>query len=271
MLQQTQASRVAPIFEEFLRRFPSIRALADASRADVLRAWGGLGYDRRAVMLHAAARAIVQRHGGRVPRDRETLRSLPGIGEYTAAAVASIAFGEPIAAVDTNVRRIWARAVHGVEPDAVSAAALSADAQRWLDRGDPASWNQALMDLGRTLCRPSPRCDECPFRGWCRFAGAGAGAGAPTRPSTRRQAPFEGSLRQVRGAVVAGLRVRSPQTLRSVTAATGFEGSRVVQALEGLARDGVVDASVAALRGAPRGRVALSDRPWDRDESRSAY
>jgi A/G-specific adenine glycosylase len=275
MLQQTQASRVAPIFEEFLRVFPSIRVLADASRADVVRAWGGLGYHRRTAALHESAREIVLRHGGRIPRDPETLRTLPGVGGYTAAAVASIAYGEPFAAVDTNVRRIWARAVHGVEPDEVPAAVLGADAQRWLDRRDPAAWNQAMMDLGRTVCRPTPRCEDCPFRGWCRFVAAGAthrpSAGAPNRISTRRQAPFEGSLRQVRGAVVARLRLRSPQTLHSLAASAGFEPSRIVRALEGLVHDRVVDASAAALRGSARGRVALSDRRWDRGDPGAGY
>lgn len=115
MLHQTQASRVEPVFAAFVRRWPSARALAAASRAEVVKAWSGLGYNRRAVALHEAARVIVAEHGGRVPRSLGALRRLPGVGPYTAAAVASIAFGEPVPLVDTNVRRVLARAELGVD------------------------------------------------------------------------------------------------------------------------------------------------------------
>jgi A/G-specific adenine glycosylase len=123
MLQQTQASRVEPAFVAFCERFPTVEALAAASRADVLRAWAGLGYNRRAVRLHGAAREIVERHGGRVPPSLDVLRTLPGVGPYTASAIASIAFGAPVVAVDTNVRRIVARVAFGAEPDEVPAGA----------------------------------------------------------------------------------------------------------------------------------------------------
>ncbi|HEY6568157.1 MAG TPA: A/G-specific adenine glycosylase [Actinomycetota bacterium] len=260
MLQQTQASRVAPVFEAFMTRFPTVDALATASRADVLRAWGGLGYPRRAVALHGSAQVVLREHGGVVPDGLSSLRALPGVGEYTAAAVASLAYGVPVAAVDTNVRRIWARVVHGAEPDEVAPARLREDAQSWLAPHDPASWNQAMFDLGRTLCRPSPRCQECPMRRWCRFAAAGRTG----RPSPRRQAPFEGSLRQVRGAVLAHLRERSPVTVATVTGSTGFAAERVVDAIRGLVHDGVVHASPAALQGNPRARISL---PLDLDSA----
>ncbi len=253
MLQQTQASRVVPAFEAFMERFPTVDALATAPLADVIRAWGGLGYPRRAAALHAAALVVEGEHGGQVPSEPVALRRLPGVGEYTAAAVASLGYGRPVAAVDTNVRRIVARAVHGVDPDDVAASRLREDAQAWLDPHDPASWNQALMDLGRTVCRPAPRCELCPMGTWCRFAASGRRG----RPSSRRQARFEGSLRQVRGAVLASLRQRSPLTVTGVTTATGFEPDRVVEAIQGLARDGVVDATEAALQGRPRARVSL--------------
>ncbi|HEY6568531.1 MAG TPA: A/G-specific adenine glycosylase, partial [Actinomycetota bacterium] len=253
MLQQTQASRVAPVFEAFMTRFPTVEALATASRADVLRAWGGLGYPRRAVALQGSAQVVLREHGGAVPSDPAVLRSLPGVGEYTAAAVASLAYRVPIAAVDTNVRRILARAVHGVEPDEVVPARIRDDAQSWLDPRQPGSWNQALFDLGRAVCRPAPRCPECPFRSWCRFVAAGRTG----RSSTRRQAPFEGSLRQVRGAVVSQLRERSPVTLGALEVSTGFGQDRIVAAIRGLAHDGVVHASPAALEGNPRAKVAF--------------
>lgn len=118
MLQQTQASRVEPIFDAFVARFPDVGALGAASRADVLRAWAGLGYNRRAVALHETARIVVREHGGRVPRDAEALTRLPGVGPYTAAAVASIGHGDPVAALDGNVRRVVARAIRGAKSEA---------------------------------------------------------------------------------------------------------------------------------------------------------
>jgi A/G-specific adenine glycosylase len=253
MLQQTQAGRVAAAFEPFLTRFPDVRALAGASRADVLRAWGGLGYPRRAVALHRAAREIVHDFGAVVPRKPGELQALPGVGPYTSAAVASIAYGERVPAVDTNVRRVWARVAHGAQPDEVPASALHADAASWLGEQDPRAWNQAVMDLGREICRPVPRCEACPLSRWCAFRKAGRSG----RPSFRRQAPFEGSGRQVRGAVLRALLDRSPCTVSAVVSSTGQPAGRVVQAIEGLARDGVIEASAAALRGAGNARVRL--------------
>ncbi len=236
MLQQTQASRVEPIFEAFVERFPDVRALAAASRAAVLRAWGGLGYNRRAVALHESARAIVGEHAGRVPRDPATLRRLPGVGPYTAAAVASIGFGEAVAAVDTNVRRICARVAHGAEPDEVDATTLVDDAQAWLDPDASGTWNEALMDLGRVVCRPVPRCDRCPLSSTCRFRIDGRVG----RRSGRRQAPFQGSVRQVRGAIVDVLRRRRSLDVRALAAATGHDEASVASAAEALIRDGIL-------------------------------
>lgn len=256
MLQQTQAARVVPAFEGFMARFPDVAALAAASRGDVLRAWGRLGYPRRAVALHRAAAQIEERFAGRVPRDMVALRSLHGVGEYTAAAVASLAFGAPVPAVDTNVRRVWARVDHGDEPDTVAPADLREAAGAWLDPRRPADWNQALMDLGREVCRPSPRCDICPLRPWCAFAAAGRVG----RPSTRRQARYEGSLRQVRGSVLSELRDRSPRTLGGLTRSVDAPADRLLEAVCGLHHDGLIDASAAALAGRARGRVALPDQ-----------
>ncbi|MGH2637253.1 MAG: A/G-specific adenine glycosylase, partial [Actinomycetota bacterium] len=141
MLQQTQAARVAPAFERFVSTFPGVRSLAVASRADVLRAWDGLGYNRRAVALSEAARTIERDHGGRVPSDPRVLRSLPGVGPYTADAVASLAFGAPVPALDTNVRRVVARVRLGVEAHQVTGGRLRSEAEDWLDRDDPGGWN----------------------------------------------------------------------------------------------------------------------------------
>ena len=231
MLQQTQAARVVPAYRAFLRAFPSVAALARAPRSSVVSAWSGLGYNRRAVALADAARAIVAEHRGHVPRDVEALRALPGVGPYTAAAIASIAFGEPLAALDVNVRRVVARARLGAEPHRLGAAAIDAAATRWLDRHDPGAWNQALMDLGREHCRSVPRCEGCPLRRGCRF---------------------------VRGAVVRALR-GGPVTVAAIARATGFPGERVGEALAGLARDGLVVAGPAAVCGAPGGRARLCD------------
>jgi A/G-specific adenine glycosylase len=258
MLQQTQAARVIPAFQAFMTRFPCVEDLAAASRADVLRAWGGLGYPRRAVALHRAAGIIVHEHAGRMPRDPSELRALPGVGEYTAAAIASLAFGQSVAAVDTNVRRIWARVVHGLEADEVSSSTSREDASAWLDPDHPAAWNQALMDLGRDVCRPRPRCEACPLRPWCRFAASGKAGSAGRRPTIRRQAPFEGSMRQVRGSVVALLRERSSATIAAAAASTGHAPARITEAVVGLVNDDVIDASPGALRGSTRGRIKLA-------------
>ena len=237
MLQQTQAVRVEPIFEAFVGRFPDVAALAEASRADVLRAWAGLGYNRRGVALHETARAIVRDHGGRVPRTPEALRQLPGVGPYTASAVASIGCGEPVAAVDTNVRRICARAIHGAEPDEISGERLARDAQDWLDPSAPGDWNQALMDLGRVFCRPAPRCDACPLATQCRFRADGRTG----RPSGRRQSPFEGSTRQVRGAVVEVLRVLRSASAEALAERTGHRSRAIAAATESLVRDRILE------------------------------
>jgi A/G-specific adenine glycosylase len=239
MLQQTQAARVAPAYRAFLQRFPDVRSLASSGRADLLRAWGRLGYPRRAIALREGARVIVHRHGGVVPRERASLVALPGVGPYTAAAVASIAFGEPIAAVATNTRRIIARLLHGLEPDGVRPRALRADADAMVARGAPGAWNQALMDLGRSVCRPAPRCDACPLSSWCRFDADGE----TRRRTTRRQPAFRGSMRQARGLVLSVLREVGSASVASLAHTTGMAPERTAEAVRGLAADGVVSAA----------------------------
>ncbi len=238
MLQQTQASRVTEVFPAFMQKFPDVRSLATASRADVLRAWGGLGYARRAASLQDAARSIVGDLGGEVPSDLPTLLALPGIGPYTASAVASIAFGVPTAAVDTNVRKVMARVAFGREPHEVSAADAAAAAARWLPRGSPGDWNQAVMDLGRAVCLPVPRCEVCPLAVVCRFRAHGRVG----RRSGRSQPPFEGSMRQARGGVMRELRGRDrAATIRTIALALGYAMPRVDLAVDALERDGLVE------------------------------
>ena len=255
MLQQTQAARVVPAYLAFLERFPELGELARASRRDVLRAWDGLGYNRRAVALSDAARAIERDHGGAFPSDPTELERLPGIGPYTAAAVASIAFGAPLAAIATNVRRVVARMHAGVEAHALGPAEVRGLAQRWLDPADPGTWNQAVMDLGREVCRPRPRCDRCPLSRSCRFRANGA----TTTQDPRRQPPFEGSFRQVRGAVVRALRKHPSLTVGEIRELVGGDPERIGTAIDRLVREGVLDADPAALQARPGGRVRLPD------------
>jgi A/G-specific adenine glycosylase len=200
MLQQTQVGRVVPYFERFMARFPSFEALALAPRAEVIRLWSGLGYNRRAVHLHEAARLVVERHGGCLPPDREALRALPGIGPYTAGAVLSIAFGKNEAAPDTNVRRVIGRYALGRDAPAQS---IDAAAARLVPEARAGEWNQALMDLGSSICLGrKPRCLLCPLRPGCKSGGQlGAGIRKPRSPSD----VYAGSARFYRGRLLAAL------------------------------------------------------------------
>jgi A/G-specific adenine glycosylase len=252
MLQQTQALRVVPAFERFMDRFPSVPALASAERSAVIRAWDGLGYNRRAVSLWRAAGLLVEEHDGVVPDDVDALRRLPGVGPYTAAAVASIGYGAPLPAIDTNVRRVVGRVLAG--RDGLDARQVEGLAGRWLDRSRSGDWNQAVMDLARSLCRPRPRCGECPLRERCRYARSDAVAPA----AARRGSPFAGSMRQVRGDVVRVLRRSASASLAMLSAETGHPRDRVANAVVALVSDGILDAGAAALAGSARGRVRLA-------------
>ena len=252
MLQQTQAARVAPAYRSFVRRFPTVRALARAPRADVVREWGSLGYNRRAVALSEAARIIIRDHRGRVPADPQVLAGLPGVGPYTAAAVASLGHGRPVPAIDTNVRRVVARARIG--RDESVPAEIEVAAAEWLDRGEPGSWNQALMDLGREVCRPVPRCLACPLSRTCRFRLQGS---TPARPQGR-QTRFEGSFRQLRGAVIRDLRGVESTTLAALARRLGRPLADVASAVARLSAEGLVLAGPVALAGRGSGRVRLA-------------
>ncbi|HEV2440372.1 MAG TPA: A/G-specific adenine glycosylase [bacterium] len=167
MLQQTQVSRVIPKYREWLRRYPSLEALASASTGDVREAWHPLGYNVRPVRLRSIARTVVRRHGGRLPRSRDGLLALKGVGAYTAGAVLSFAFGEDAAILDTNVRRVLRRVWAG-EHRQVPDRALWALAARLLPRGRAYDFNQGLMDLGAMVCTARrPRCRACPLARMC--------------------------------------------------------------------------------------------------------
>ncbi len=221
MLQQTQAARVARAYGHFLARFPTAEALAAAPLADVIAAWSGLGYNRRAQRLREACRRVA---ADGWPDD---LTELPGVGPYTAAAVACFAFGAQVAAADTNARRVlsrWrGRPLAGAALRTAAAAELTGDAREW---------NQAIMDLGATVCTPRrPACGRCPVAGFC----AGPDAYVPPRPQPR----FEGSARQLRGGLLRAL-IDGPATVPALAAATGFAERRTSGALERLGAEGMV-------------------------------
>ncbi|WP_233548583.1 HhH-GPD family protein [Galactobacter valiniphilus] len=211
MLQQTPVVRVLPVWESWMERWPTPEDLAAEPAGEAVRAWEKLGYPRRALRLHACARELVEVHGGEVPADLEELLALPGVGEYTAAAVASFAFGVPAAVVDTNVRRVEARAWTGnalPEPSYTRAEArlaheLMPDTSTPEGIAEANAWNAASMELGALICTArSPRCDECPVQASC----AWIAAGRPAPHYTPKGQAWEGTDRQVRGAMMAVLR-----------------------------------------------------------------
>ena len=262
MLQQTQVSRTIPKYAEFLDAFPTLEALAEAPVADVIRAWSGMGYNARAVRLHRLAVEVVAEHGGKLPRTAEGLRALPGIGPYTAAAVACFAFGASEPVLDTNVYRVLSRVAHGLEPP--SRKELEPLARALLPGPgaplDASAWAQALMDVGASVCSVSaPACGDCPLEPHCAAAPALAREDAPRTlaersvPYAPKQGTFAGSTRFYRGRIVAAL--------RGLPAGGSLSIGRLTEAAGGLARgdvtalvDGLVRDGLARRAG---GRVAL--------------
>ena len=243
MLQQTPVVRVEPAWRTWMARWPTPAALADASPADVLRAWDRLGYPRRALRLVDCACTLVQRHGGEVPDDPELLRALPGVGDYTAAAVLAFGFGRRSVVLDTNVRRVLGRLVGGaaLPPPALTVAERRrAGAYVPADDATAARWAVATMELGALVCTArTPRCEACPVREHCRWVAAG-------RPDDehahrRRAQPWAGTDRQVRGLVMALLR----EGIAPVPAATlddlWPDRVQLTRAVDGLVADGLVE------------------------------
>ncbi len=254
MLQQTQAGRVVPRYVEWLERWPTVEALSLARTADVLRAWQGLGYNRRALNLQRAARIVVEEHGGRFPDDVETLVRLPGVGPYTARAVAAIAFGRRVGAVDTNVRRVLGRAVLGVA-DAPAPATTQALADELVPDGRAGEWTHALMDIGARFCRARVTlCDECPLTATCVAVRSGAVVMRPAaRPTVRRAIPFPSTSRWLRGRLLDRARAVPDDGWFSLDAPIGTHGAAAaghaarVMAAEGLLELHPTDASLARL------------------------
>lgn len=243
--QQTQAARAADRWERFMARFPTVQALASATAAEVLREWQGLGYDRRGLRLRQAARRIVDDHGGEVPSSIEQLVALPGIGPYTARAVAAIAFGQQVGAVDVNVRRVLGRMVAG-DATALDGKDLQDLADATVPAGRSAAWTHAVMDLGATICKPrTPRCDACPVRTWCRFAASSRHAEPPrSRPKER---PFPDTNRWLRGRILDRLRAAADRDWVALDRPIGTHDlGRVHAALRAMAADGLLELDRAA-------------------------
>lgn len=241
MAQQTPVERVIPSWHRWLELWPTPAALAAASPADVLRVWERLGYPRRALRLREAAAACVERHEGQIPSTYEDLIALPGVGDYTAGAVLAFAYGQPAVVLDTNVRRVLARALDGAErPRASMTVAERERAHRLLpeDAATAATWAQAVMELGALVCTASaPRCDDCPIAASCAWVAAGSPTGIVPPP---RAQGYAGTDRQVRGLIMALLRSSDVATQGQIDA-LWTDGVQRARALESLLTDGLVE------------------------------
>jgi A/G-specific adenine glycosylase len=244
MAQQTQIARASAKWEAFMVRFPTVHAVAAAAPGDVLREWRGLGYNRRALNLWRAARVVVDEHGAQLPDSVDALERLPGVGPYTARAVAALAYGRPVGAVDTNVRRVLTRMIGAELP--LDPRALQSIADASVPGERPGDWTHALMDVGATLCRPAtPVCADCPARRWCAYASSPPSPPSPP-PQRRRTAngppAFQMTSRWLRGHLIDALRDGRGGAWVAIGAPFGcHEATAVEAALEALARDGVVE------------------------------
>lgn len=243
MAQQTQAARAAEAWRAFMALYPTPASMAAAPAADVIRAWRGLGYNRRALALHRAARVIVDQHGGRVPATLDALLALPGVGPYTARAVLAIAFGQPVAALDVNIRRVLGRAF-GLDGFAPSGRQTAAD--RLVPMKHASNWTHALMDVGAAFCRPrEPRCGPCPLSTWCPVAGSAEVVDRARRPAPR----FESTTRWLRGRILDRLRDSPDNAWVEFDAPIGNHGvAAVTAALSSLAAEGMIMLDVDRAR-----------------------
>ncbi len=248
MLQQTPVARVLPVYQEWVQRWPEPAALAAVPAGEALRVWGRLGYPRRALRLHQAAMVCVEQYGGALPGDYEQLLALPGVGKYTAAAVAAFAFGQRVPVIDTNVRRVVTRWSLGL-PSALSLAGECVDQLLPDAPADAVVTSVALMELGALVCvSRSPRCDRCPISGRCCWLAAGSPSEQELGIAARRSQRYEGTDRQARGRLLAVLRsaasaVPGPALLQACPDAE--QGAR---ALAGLVADGLVVATADGYR-----------------------
>jgi A/G-specific adenine glycosylase len=242
MAQQTPLARVEPMWREWMERWPTPAALASAAPGDAVRAWGRLGYPRRALRLHEAATVMVERHAGEVPSTPEELLALPGVGAYTAAAVACFAFGIPEVVIDTNVRRVLARTLDGKEypaPSLIRAERHLAVEAMPGERHTANVWNVAVMELGALVCvARGPRCRECPVADLCAWhlAGRPAHEGPP-----RRGQAWHGTDRQVRGVLLQRLRDAHADVPLAQLSDAGPDAAQVLRCLDSLVADGLVE------------------------------
>ena len=241
MLQQTQVGRVVPKWEAFMARWPTAAACASAPQSEVVRAWSGLGYNRRAINLHRCAVAVTARPDGAVPAELGALMALPGVGPYTARAVLAFAFGRDVGVLDTNTARVITRAAVG-QP--VARAALQRVADELVPGGRGWEWNQAVLDLGATVCLGArPRCAACPLADACAWRRA---AGPDPAARARAQRAFTGSDRQARGRLVEALR-RGPITDAAQACGCPDDAERVARIVEGVVADGFATARGGVL------------------------
>lgn len=239
MLQQTPVARVLPVWVEWLRRWPEPSALATEPAGEAIRAWGRLGYPRRALRLHAAAVAIRDEHGGAVPLDPVALRRLPGVGDYTAAAVAAFAGGARVAVLDTNVRRVYARAFGGAADARVTGPTVAERADALARIPDPPGhYSVAVMELGALTCTArAPRCGECPVAASC----AWRLAGYPAAVEARRGQAYAGTDREVRGRLLAVLRSSDGAVTAGELDVVWPDAAQRTRALAGLVADGLAE------------------------------
>ncbi|MFZ9857670.1 MAG: A/G-specific adenine glycosylase [Roseiflexaceae bacterium] len=264
MLQQTQVERVIPKYHAFLDLFPDVYALASAPTSAVITAWQGLGYNRRAIYLQRTAQAVVTQYDGQFPHDVAALRALPGIGDYTSGAIACFAFGQDVAFLDTNIRRVVLRVwsdPHGEVPDEKTLRTLAAE---YVPAGHGWWWNQAIMELGAVTCTATkPKCPTCPLRGFCndyaaRLAADQALEPLPQRPARRvaerKDAPFIGSNRYIRGRIIDYLRQmptgtdQPALTTHLATLGLSIDETRLTTVIAGLVRDGLIHRDGDAIR-----------------------
>jgi A/G-specific adenine glycosylase len=251
MLQQTPVSRVVPVYAEWLSRWPNPPALAAAPPGEAVRQWGRLGYPRRALNLHAIAGIVTRRHGGEVPASREALLALPGIGPYTAAAVASFAFGQRHAVLDTNVRRVFARLLTGTALPSRTVSVAETRLAESLLPAQPAvaaRWAVAVMELGALVCTAaSPACDRCPVMRSCSWRLAGFPA-AEQRAGQR----YEGTDRQCRGRILAVLRSAPGAVVKTELDKVWPDAAQRERALDSLVADGLAQPLADGTYALPR-------------------
>ena len=239
MLQQTPVNRVLPKWNEWMDRWPDPASLASAKKSDVISAWGRLGYPRRALRLYESAKVIADSHNNRVPREIEILRSLPGIGDYTAAAIAAFAYGESTLVLDVNIRRLFSRVYDGIETPSSSQSQYERRIRAELIPRDGAKWAAATMEFGALICTSrNPLCEVCPVKNSC----AWRAAGYPKSEVKSKTQDWHGTDRKCRGTILQALREKkklSPDALKKLWE----DGSQVEKALKTLLADGLIEAT----------------------------